>query len=99
MAIFSPSGYMLANEGSATCRLPGKIGRRLGDAITSFGGRTDGTITDLTAAPSSIGQREPSGYAFENQNTQHVVYQGLCRAGRRPHITNSGGMMSGTTTT
>jgi hypothetical protein len=80
LAIFSPSGYMFANEGTQHVVYQGRLGDGSGDGrIHELWWRDDewhhNDLTAATGAP--LVSREPSGYAFENQNTQHVVYQGF----------------------
>jgi hypothetical protein len=79
LAIFSPSGYMFANEGTQHVVYQGRSGDGSGDGhVHELWWQNVWHHSDLTASTGApLVSGEPSGYAFENQNTQHVVYQGF----------------------
>jgi hypothetical protein len=79
LAIFSPSGYMFAHEGTQHVVYQGRLGDGSGDGhVHELWWQNGWNHNDLTAATGApLVSREPSGYTFENQNTQHVVYHGF----------------------
>ena len=78
LAIFKPSGYMFANQGTQHVVYQG-FGDGGGDGhiheLWWQNGWHHNDLTTNTHAP--LVTFEPSGYLFTNQGTQHVIYQGF----------------------
>ena len=78
LAIFSPSGYMFANEGTQHVVYQGRLGDGSGDGhIHELWWQNGWHHNDLTAATGApLASDQPTGFAFDAGGTQLVHYRG-----------------------